>query len=72
MIIPTVATNIAIQTLIEIVSFKNKKPNNAVIKGIAARHSKVIAALVCVIDQINEIMAIPRPAPPINPDNPIY
>ena len=26
--------------------FKNKKPNNAVIKGIAARQSKVIAALV--------------------------
>jgi len=33
---------IAIQTFVEIFSFKNKKPKNAVIKGIAARHNKVI------------------------------
>ena len=45
-IIPTAAVNIATQTFVDIVSFKNKKPNNAVIKGMAARQSKVIAALV--------------------------
>ena len=70
-IIPVVAINIAIQTLIEIFSFKNKKPNNAVKKGIAAKQSKVIAALVFVIENINVIMAIPSPIPPIMPDTPI-
>ena len=49
-IIPTVAIKIAIQTLRDIFSFKNKKPNNAVKKGIAARQSKVIAAEVLVIE----------------------
>ena len=44
-IMPIEATNIAIQTLIDIFSFKNKKPNNAVIKGIAAKHNNVIAAV---------------------------
>ena len=68
---PVVATNIAIQTLIDIFSFKNKKPNNAVIKGIADKHNKVIAALVLVIDQINVIIAVPRPTPPIVPAIPI-
>ena len=63
-IMPIEATNIAIQTLIDIFSFKNKKPNNAVIKGIAARHNNVIAAVVLVIDQINVIIAVPRPIPP--------
>ena len=48
--IPTVAIKIAIQTLIEIFSFKNKKASNAVKKGMAAKHSKVIAALVFVIE----------------------
>ena len=33
-IMPIEATNIAIQTLIDIFSFKNKKPNNAVIKAL--------------------------------------
>ena len=47
---PTVAIIIDIQTLKEILSFKNKKANNAVKKGIAARHSKVTAALVLVIE----------------------
>ena len=42
--IPIVAIIIATHTFVEIVSFKNKKPNNAVIKGIADRQSKVIAA----------------------------
>ena len=37
---PTVAINIAIQTLREIFSFKNKKPSNAVKKGIAAKHKQ--------------------------------
>ena len=70
-IIPIVAIRIAIQTLIEIFSFKNKKPSNAVKNGIAAKQSKVIAALVLVIEYINEIMAIPSPVPPIIPDIPI-
>ena len=49
-IIPIVAIIIAIQTLSEIFSFKNKKPNKAVKNGIAARQSKVTAALVFVIE----------------------
>ena len=48
--IPTVAISIDIQTLREIFSFKNKKANNAVKKGIAAKHNKVIAAVVFVIE----------------------
>tara|TARA_B100000795_G_scaffold151125_1_gene113232 strand:+ start:226 stop:492 length:267 start_codon:yes stop_codon:yes gene_type:complete len=71
-IIPTVAINIAIQTLIEIFSFKNKKPNNAVKKGIAAKHNNVTAALVFVIEKIKVIIAVPRPIPPIIPDIPIF
>ena len=39
-IIPIVAINIDIQTFNEIFSFKNKKANNAVKKGIAAKHNK--------------------------------
>ena len=49
-IIPTVAIIIDTQTLREIFSFKNKKANNAVKKGIAAKQSKVTAALVLVIE----------------------
>ena len=64
---PMDATNIAIQTLIDIFSFKNKNPNNAVIKGIAARHNNVIATVVLVIDEINVIIALPRPMPPTIP-----
>ena len=41
---------IEIQTLREIFSFKNKNANNAVKKGIAAKHNKVTAALVFVIE----------------------
>ena len=48
--IPTDAMAIAIQTFKEIFSFKNKKPSNAVINGIAARHNKVTAAVVLVIE----------------------
>ena len=70
-VIPTVAINIAIQTFNEIVSFKNKKPSKAVIKGMAAKQSKVIATLVFVIDQIKQIIARPSPTPPITPENPI-
>ncbi len=47
---PMDATNIAIQTLIDIFSFKNKKPNKAVIKGMAAKHNNVTAADVLVIE----------------------
>ena len=71
-IIPIVAMMIAIQTFSEIFSFKNKKPSNAVKNGIAAKQSKVIAALVLVIEYINVIIAIPRPVPPITPDIPIF
>ena len=49
-VIPTVAIKIDTQTLVDIFSFKNKKPNNAVKNGIAAKQSKVIAALVFVIE----------------------
>ena len=70
--IPIVAINIAIQTFIEIFSLRNRKPNNAVKKGIAARHNKVIAALVFVIEYIKVIIAIPKPVPPISPDIPIF
>ena len=41
---------IEIQTFKEIFSFKNKKANNAVKKGIAAKQSNVTAALVFVIE----------------------
>ena len=49
-IIPIVAKNIEIQTLVVILSFKNKKASNAVKNGIAAKHNKVIAAEVLVIE----------------------
>jgi len=49
-IIPIVAIIIAIQTLIETFSFKNKKPSSAVKKGIAAKQSNVTAAVVLVIE----------------------
>ena len=68
---PIVAIIIETQTFKEIFSFKNKKANNAVKNGIAARHSKVIAALVLVIENIKVIIAIPRPDPPMIPDKPI-
>ena len=68
---PMVAIIIAIQTLIDIFSFKKRKPNNAVKKGIAAKQSSVMAALVLVIEYINVIIAIPSPVPPIIPDIPI-
>ncbi len=48
--IPTVAIIIDIHTLREIFSLKNKNANNAVKNGIAARQSKVTAALVFVIE----------------------
>ena len=47
---PAVAMIIEIQTFKEIFSFKNKKANNAVKKGIAAKQSNVTAALVLVIE----------------------
>ena len=65
---PADATNIATQTLADIFSFKNKKPNKAVIKGIAAKYNNVIAAVVFVMDQIKVIFAVPSPIPPIIPD----
>ena len=70
--IPVVAITIEIQTFKEIFSFKNKKANNAVKKGIAAKHSNVTAALVLVIEYIKVIIATPKPDPPMTPDNPIF
>ena len=70
--IPAVAITIEIQTFKEIFSFKNKKANNAVKKGIAAKHSNVTAALVLVIEYIKVIIATPKPDPPMTPDNPIF
>ena len=70
-IIPIVAIKIAIQTFNDILSFKNKKPRSAVKNGIAAKQSRVTAALVWVIEKINVIIAIPRPEPPISPETPI-
>ena len=69
--IPTEAIIIDIQTFKEIFSFKNKKANNAVKKGIAAKHKRVIAALVFVIENIKQIIATPRPEPPTKPEIPI-
>ena len=70
-IIPIDANIIATHTLKEIFSCKNKKPKKAVINGIAARHNKVTAAEVFVIDQIKLIIAMPKPVPPTKPDQPI-
>jgi hypothetical protein len=69
--IPIVAMIIDIQTFKEIFSFKNRKASKAVKKGIAAKQSRVIAALVFVIENIKEIIAIPSPEPPIKPEIPI-
>ena len=71
-IIPIDAIIIDIQTLNEIFSFKNKNPSKAVMKGMAARQSKVMAADVLVMDQIKEIIANAKPNPPITPDSPIF
>ena len=69
--IPIVAIIIEIHMFKEIFSFKNKKANKAVKKGIAAKHNKVIAALVFVIENIKDIIATPCPHPPIKPEIPI-
>lgn len=69
-IIPIVAIIIATQTLKDIFSFKNKNPSNAVKKGIAAKQSNVMAAVVFVIEYINVTIAIPKPHPPIRPEIP--
>ena len=69
--IPIVAINIDIQTFKEIFSFKNRKASKAVKNGIAAKQSRVIAALVFVIENIKEIIAIQSPEPPIKPEIPI-
>ena len=69
--IPIQAMLIATQTLIEISSFRNKNPKKAVIKGIEAKQSNVMAAVVLVIDHIKVIIAIPNAIPPITPEIPI-
>ena len=72
MLIPKAATKIAIHTVVEIFSFKNKKPKRAVMKGIEAKHNNVTAAEVLVIDHIKVIIAVPRPIPPIIPEIPTF
>ena len=72
MIIPNDANIIATHTFKVIFSCKNRKPKKAVINGIAARHNKVTAADVLVIDHIKLIIAILKPVPPNNPDQPIF
>ena len=71
-IIPIAANIIETHTLVETFSFKNKKPNKAVINGIAAKQRSVIAAVVLVIDQIKVIMAMAKPHDPISPEDPIF
>ena len=71
-IIPIVANTIAIHTFKLILSLKKRNPSRAVKKGIAAKHSNVIAAEVLVIEYIKLIIAIPKPMPPIKPDTPIF
>ena len=71
-IIPIVAIIIDIQTFIEMFSFRNINANKAVKNGIAAKHNKVIAAEVFVIEYMKEIIATPKPQPPNNPDLPIF
>ena len=70
-VIPVPPIIIAIQTFVDTFSFKNKKPNNAVMTGIDAKQSNVTAAVVFIIDHIKVIIAVPKPTPPINPDQPI-
>ncbi len=68
--IPKAATIIDIHTVKEICSFGKKKLSKAVIKGIAAKHNNVTAAVVFVIDQRKVIIAVPSPIPPIRPETP--
>ena len=68
--IPKAATIIDNHTVMETLSFKNKKPKRAVMKGIAAKHNRVTAAVVLVIDHINVIIAVARPTAPIIPEKP--
>ena len=48
----------------------NEITKKAVINGIAARQSNVIAAVVFVIDHMKVIIAVPKPIPPTTPDIP--
>ena len=70
--IPIVARIIDTHTFIEIFSLRNKKAKIAVKKGIAAKHNRVTAAVVFVIEYIKETIATPSPQPPINPDLPTF
>lgn len=70
--IPTEATIIEKKSFKLIISFNKKKPSNAVTNGIAAKQSKVIAALVLVIDTIKHIIPKPRKVPPTNDDKLVF
>ena len=62
----------AINVLTEIFSLKKIYASKAATKGIAPNIIKVTAAVVVVIENTNVILAIPRQAPPINPEKPIF
>ena len=70
-VIPIAATIIDVKVIAEIFSLRKIYPNIAVINGIAANIKSVTAAVVCVIDHIKHIMAIPKDIPPIIPEAPI-
>ena len=70
-IIPEAAIIMANNVLFEIFSFKKIYASKAAIKGIAPNIIKVTAAVVVVIENTNEILAIPRHVPPIKPEKPI-
>ena len=69
--IPIAAIIIAISVFFEIFSFKKIYASKAAIKGMAPNIIIVTAAVVVVIENTKVILAIPRHAPPINPDKPI-
>ena len=71
-IIPVAAITMAINVLTEIFSLKKIYASKAATKGIAPNIIKVTAAVVVVIENTNVILAIPRQAPPINPEKPIF
>ena len=70
--IPKAATIIDIQTVNEILSFKNKNPSNAVINGIAANIKRVTAAVVIVIEKMKPVNAVAKNIPPRIEEKPIF
>ena len=71
-IIPIAAIIIEIQDVLETLSLRNMNARIAVMNGMAANISSVLAAVVCVKDKIKPIAAVAIPAPPMQPDKPIF